>query len=231
MDEPLIRVSNVQKHYVMGNGEQFHALKGIDVDIDEGEFVAIMGRSGSGKSTFMNTLGLLDRPTSGDYFLNGENVSHLSDDQMADIRNKTIGFVFQSFNLIPRRTLVDNVAMPMAYAGVPLAQRREIAMSYLELVGLPDHAMRKPNQLSGGQQQRAAIARALATNPRLILADEPTGNLDTKTATSIMDLLTVINQSRITIILVTHELKTAAYAKRVIHFKDGNILLEERRES
>jgi putative ABC transport system ATP-binding protein len=230
MAQPVIRIEKLYKEYPIPGGDPFPVLKGVDVEINEGEFVAIMGRSGSGKSTFMNILGTLDRPTGGHYWLNGIDVAQQHDDELARTRNGTIGFVFQSFNLIPRRTVLDNVCMPLMYAGMPHAQRTDIARSYLEMVGLEGYESRLPSQLSGGQQQRVAIARALATNPSLILADEPTGNLDSKTANAIMDLLTLINQSRITIVLVTHELKIAAHAHRIIHFKDGHVLLEERRE-
>ncbi len=220
----LIEVQDLRKSYSLGPDEWQHVLHGVTLSIEEGEFVAIMGRSGSGKSTFMNILGTLDVPTGGKYHLDGKLVSDMDDDALAMLRNRSIGFVFQNFNLIHRRSILDNVMMPLVYAGIPPKRRREIAMSYIEIVGLQGYENRMPNQLSGGQQQRVAIARAMVMAPKLILADEPTGNLDSTTAASIMELLSTVNQSRITILMVTHEHKMTEYATRVIHFKDGYAL-------
>lgn len=198
-------------------------LKGISLGIDRNEYVALMGPSGSGKSTLMNILGCLDSPTSGTYILNGHDVSKMKDDDLAAVRNKEIGFVFQQFNLLPRLTAAENVALPLVYAGVGKKQRTEIAMSMLEKVGLADRSHHKPNEMSGGQAQRVAIARALVNNPSLILADEPTGNLDTKTSTEIMDIFSAIQAQGNTVVLVTHEEDIAAYAHRVVRLRDGVI--------
>jgi putative ABC transport system ATP-binding protein len=198
-------------------------LKGIDLDIKKGEYVALMGPSGSGKSTLMNLLGCLDTPTSGSYVLNGKDVSKMHDDELADIRNKEIGFVFQTFNLLPRTTALDNVALPMIYAGYSKSERRERATEVLTQVNLSDRMDHQPNQLSGGQRQRVAIARALVNKPSIILADEPTGNLDSKTSVEIMNLFGDIHKNGNTVILVTHEEDIAAYAKRVIRLRDGLI--------
>ena len=200
-----------------------HVLKGINLNIEKGEYVALMGPSGSGKSTLMNILGCLDTPTSGEYILNGKDVSKMSDSELADIRNKEIGFVFQTFNLMPRTTALDNVALPMVYAGVKKEKRHERAKEVLSLVGLEDRMLHKPNELSGGQRQRVAVARALVNNPSIILADEPTGNLDSKTSYEIMNLFDEIYSKGNTVILVTHEEDIANYAKRIIRLKDGLI--------
>jgi putative ABC transport system ATP-binding protein len=222
--DSLISVRDITKHYDLAEGESQQVLRGVNLDIGEGEFVAIMGRSGSGKSTFMNIIGLLDIPSSGEYYLQGRPVSSLSEGELARLRNHTIGFVFQSFNLISRRSVLDNVMMPLLYAGTPVRHRREMARSYIEMVGLAGLEDRLPNQLSGGQQQRVAIARAMIGNPRIILADEPTGNLDSTSAADVMRLLATVNESRITILMVTHEYKMTDYASRVIHFNDGHAL-------
>jgi putative ABC transport system ATP-binding protein len=219
----VIRVRGLCKTYLMGDVE-VPALRGVDVDIDRGEFVAVMGSSGSGKSTFMNILGCLDRPTSGSYFLEGQEVGSLSRDEWAHIRNHRIGFVFQGFNLLARTTAVENVELPMMYNGFAGKQRRERALEVLSLVGLETRIDHMPNQLSGGQQQRVAIARALVNQPSLILADEPTGNLDSATSAEIMALFQRLNAEQgITIVLVTHEADIAAYAQRQIQFRDGVI--------
>jgi len=198
-------------------------LKGINLTIEKGEYVALMGPSGSGKSTLMNILGCLDTPTSGEYILNGKDVSKMSDAELADIRNKEIGFVFQTFNLMPRTTALDNVALPMVYAGVNREKRHERAKEVLKMVGLEDRMLHKPNELSGGQRQRVAVARALVNHPSIILADEPTGNLDSKTSYEIMNLFDEIYQKGNTVILVTHEEDIAQYAHRIIRLKDGLI--------
>ncbi|MEJ2645689.1 MAG: ABC transporter ATP-binding protein [Gammaproteobacteria bacterium] len=223
MNEPLIRIENLYKDYITGAGP-VHVLKGIDLRIDRGEFVAIMGPSGSGKSTFMNIVGCLDTPTSGDYWLDGQNVATLNANRLAEVRNLAIGFVFQGFNLLARVSAEDNVALPLLYAGVSRSERRRRALALLERVGLAQFAHHMPNQLSGGQQQRIAIARAMINEPRLILADEPTGNLDTGTSHEIMDLFTALNRDQnITIVLVTHEADVARYAHRLVRFLDGNL--------
>jgi putative ABC transport system ATP-binding protein len=220
----LIRVRDLHKTYVMGDVE-VPALRGINLNIDRGEFVAVMGASGSGKSTFMNIVGCLDRPTSGGYFLEGQEVGSLSPDEWAHIRNRRIGFVFQGFNLLPRTTALENVELPMMYNGFVGKQRHERALEVLSLVGLETRLGHTPNQLSGGQQQRVAIARALVNRPSLLLADEPTGNLDSTTSAEILALFQRLNAEQgITIVLVTHELDIAAYAKRQIHFKDGRLI-------
>ena len=218
----LISLTNISKHYKVGT-EIIKALKSISLEIHKNEYVAIMGASGSGKSTLMNILGCLDTPTSGDYTLNNNKVSNLSDNELAEIRNKEIGFVFQSFNLLPRSTTLENVMLPLIYAGIRKEQRYKIAMDVLENVGLGDRVKHKPNELSGGQKQRVAIARALVNNPSIILADEPTGNLDSKISIEIMALLHQIHKSGNTVILVTHEEDIAKYAHRIIRLKDGEI--------
>ena len=223
---PLIQTVNLVKEYVMG-ANVVHALRGVSVSISEGEFVAIMGASGSGKSTFMNLLGCLDRPTSGDYILAGEQVSTLSADALAAIRNKRIGFVFQQFNLLPRTTALDNVELPLLYAGVPAAERKQQAAQRLAEVGLGSRTDHHPAQLSGGQQQRVAIARALVNNPSLILADEPTGALDSRTSIEIMSLLQKLNREGMTIVMVTHEHDVAAFASRIVTFRDGRVMSDE----
>lgn len=203
-------------------------LKEIDLEIARGDYVALMGPSGSGKSTLMNLLGCLDTPTSGSYVLNGNDVSKLSDDQLADIRNKEIGFVFQTFNLLPRSTALENVALPLVYGGVAKEERLKRANKVLEEVGLSDRTDHKPNQLSGGQRQRVAVARALVNNPSIILADEPTGNLDSKTSLEIMKLFDIIHQAGNTVIVVTHEEDIARHCKRIIRLIDGQIFSDER---
>lgn len=217
----IIDTKHLAKDYVMGD-MVVHALRDAHVQIEAGEFVAIMGPSGSGKSTFMNLIGCLDRPSGGKYFLNGQDVSSLNDDQLADIRNKYIGFVFQTFNLLPRTSAIKNVELPLMYAGVK--NRAERAKQALEEVGLGQRIHHKPNELSGGQQQRVAIARAIVNNPVLILGDEPTGNLDSRTAEEIMALFQDMNRKGKTVVIVTHEEDIARHCKRIIRFKDGRIL-------
>jgi putative ABC transport system ATP-binding protein len=220
---PLIRTRDLVKVYRMGETD-VRALSGVTVDIDEGEFVAVMGPSGSGKSTFMNVLGALDVPTSGDYELDGVPVAGMSRDALATLRNRNIGFVFQQFNLLPRTSALENVALPLLYAGVDADARRSRALATLDRVGLADRAMHHPGQLSGGQQQRVAIARALVNDPKLILADEPTGALDTATSFDVMALLQALNRAGITVVVVTHEQEIAAFASRVIAFRDGRVV-------
>ncbi|PZR97128.1 MAG: ABC transporter [Candidatus Nephthysia bennettiae] len=223
---PLIEISEVFKTYRMGSVE-VHALNGVDLRVDNGEFVAIMGASGSGKTTLMNIIGCLDLPSSGGYFLDGVDVRSLNDNELAAIRNRKIGFVFQSFNLIPRSSAVHNVEMPLIYAGVT-SGRRERALNALDSVGLADRARHQPSELSGGQQQRVAIARALVTEPALLLADEPTGNLDSESSLEIMALLQELNEEGRTVVLITHEDDVAAFAKRVVRLKDGLVISDER---
>lgn len=222
----VIDVQNVIKKYVTGEID-FTALKGINLQIKEGEFTSIMGPSGSGKSTFMNILGCLDRMDSGSYILNGKDVSDLKDNELAYIRNKEIGFVFQAFNLLPRMTILENVELPMAYAGVPLKERRERAMAALDKVGLSDRVKHRPNEISGGQKQRVAIARAIVNTPAVIMADEPTGNLDTKSSVEIMKIFQDINNEGATVIMVTHEPDIAQHTKRIVRFRDGEIVSDE----
>ena len=225
MAQPLIKITNIKRDFILGS-ETIYVLKGIDLEINKGEYVALMGPSGSGKSTLMNLLGCLDTPTSGTYILNGKDVSQMHDDELAEIRNKEIGFVFQTFNLMPRTSALDNVALPMVYAGYPKSERNIRATEVLTQVNLAgmDH---KPNELSGGQRQRVAIARALVNNPSIILADEPTGNLDSKTSEEIMGLFDVIHKNGNTIILVTHEEDIAAHAHRIIRLRDGMVEKDE----
>ncbi|MDU8885501.1 ABC transporter ATP-binding protein [Yeosuana sp. MJ-SS3] len=218
----LIKIRGIIRDFKLGQ-ETVHVLKGIDLDIERGEYVAIMGPSGSGKSTLMNILGCLDTPTAGSYILNGKDVSKMSDDELADIRNTEIGFVFQTFNLLPRTTALDNVALPMIYAGVSKSDRIKRAQEVLANVGLSDRMDHKPNQLSGGQRQRVAVGRALINKPSIILADEPTGNLDSKTSLEIMELFDDIHKSGNTVIMVTHEEDIAARAHRIIRLIDGMI--------
>ena len=222
MADSLIKITNIKRDFPLGN-EIVYVLKGIDLEINKGEYVALMGPSGSGKSTLMNILGCLDTPTSGTYILNGKHVSEMQDDELAGIRNKEIGFVFQTFNLMPRTTALDNVALPMVYAGFSKSERIERATEVLTQVGLDDRMDHKPNQLSGGQRQRVAVARALVNRPSIILADEPTGNLDSKTSVEIMNLFNEIHANGNTVILVTHEEDIAAYAHRIIRLRDGLI--------
>ncbi len=216
----VIRIENLTRFYTIGE-ETVRALNGINLTIQKNEYVALMGPSGSGKSTLMNIIGCLDTPTSGEYFLNGPNVAQLSDSELAAIRNKEIGFVFQTFNLLPRLTALQNVALPLVYAGMPEAERLKKAKEVLEQVGLGNRITHKPNELSGGQRQRVAVARALVNHPSIILADEPTGNLDTKTSEEIMQLFDIIHQAGNTIVLVTHEEDIALRAKRVVRMRDG----------
>ena len=222
MNSSIIQAANLRKTYEVG-GTLVHALDGLDVQIEKGAYIALMGPSGSGKSTLMNVLGCLDTPTSGAYVLNGNDVSSLSDDELAEIRNKEIGFVFQTFNLLPRYTALENVALPMIYAGIPKEERLSRAESVLHKVGLGDRMDHKPNELSGGQRQRVAVARALVMNPSIILADEPTGNLDSVTSDGIMELFGEVNRDGNTVIVVTHEEDIAAHAERIIRLKDGRI--------
>ena len=221
--KPLIEVRGLSKSYVMGSNA-VAALRSVSLTIGEGEFVAIMGASGSGKSTFMNLLGCLDTPTAGEYRLAGEKVSDMSGDALAAIRNRRIGFVFQQFNLLPRTSALDNVQLPLLYAATPASQRRQRAMARLSQVGLATRHDHHPSQLSGGQQQRVAIARALVNDPALILADEPTGALDSRTSLEIMVLLQQLNAAGMTIVMVTHESDIAAFASRIITFRDGEII-------
>jgi len=222
----MIETSEIARMYKMGT-EVVHALESISISIDKGEYVAFMGPSGSGKSTLMNIIGCLDTPTSGTYVLNNQDVSHLSENELAEIRNKEIGFVFQTFNLLPRASSLDNVALPLIYAGYGKYDREERAMEALESVGLGDRASHKSNELSGGQRQRVAIARALVNNPSIILADEPTGNLDSKTSYDIMDLFQKLHDAGNTIIMVTHEDDISHYAHRIIKLRDGLIESDE----
>jgi putative ABC transport system ATP-binding protein len=222
----LIHTRNLVKTYHMGGGE-VRALDGVSIDIDKGEFVAVMGPSGSGKSTFMNVIGCLDRPSAGQYALDGRNIAELAGDELATVRNRSIGFVFQQFNLLARTPAVENVELPLVYAGVSKKERREKAMAMLARVGLADRTDHHPAQLSGGQQQRVAIARALVTEPLLILADEPTGALDSKTSLEIMALLQALNRQGMTVVLVTHEPDIARFARRILAFRDGRVVHDE----
>jgi putative ABC transport system ATP-binding protein len=231
----LIHTRDLVKTYRMGErgatSLEVHALDGVSVDIAEGEFVAVMGPSGSGKSTFMNVLGCLDRPTSGEYLLGGDRVSEMAGDELAVVRNKRIGFVFQQFNLLARTPAVENVALPLVYAGVSSPERKARAMAMLKRVGLGDRTDHHPAQLSGGQQQRVAIARALVTEPLLILADEPTGALDSKTSLEIMALFQELNRQGMTVVLVTHEHDVARFARRILVFRDGKVVQDEQNQA
>jgi putative ABC transport system ATP-binding protein len=222
----IIQTTDLSRIYRMGS-ETIHALRQISIQIAKGEYVAFMGPSGSGKSTLMNIIGCLDTPTSGQYILNGKDVSNMSDNELAEIRNKEIGFVFQTFNLLPRSTALENVALPLVYAGYGKAQREEKARQVLDSVGLSDRAKHRPNELSGGQRQRVAIARALVNDPSIILADEPTGNLDSKTSYEIMELFERLHARDNTIIMVTHEEDIARYAHRIVRLRDGLIETDE----
>jgi|TARA_B110001454_G_scaffold211519_1_gene227286 putative ABC transport system ATP-binding protein len=216
----MIKVSKISRHYNVGK-QIVKALDSITVNVKRNEYISFMGPSGSGKSTLMNIIGCLDSPTGGNYVLNNQNVSNLSDNELAEIRNKEIGFVFQTFNLLPRASAIDNVALPLVYAGYSSSQREKLAVKALEDVGLLDRATHKPNELSGGERQRVAIARALVNNPSIILADEPTGNLDSKTSYDIMDLFTELHRRGNTIIMVTHEEDIAKFSNRIVRLKDG----------
>jgi putative ABC transport system ATP-binding protein len=218
----IIQVSDISRIYHIG-AETIYALRSVTTRVERGEYVALMGSSGSGKSTLMNILGCLDTPSGGSYFLNGTDVSKMTDNELADIRNREIGFIFQTFNLLPRSTALDNVALPLIYAGVKKEEREERAKKVLEDVGLGDRILHKPNELSGGQRQRVAVARALVNNPSIILADEPTGNLDSKTSNEIMELFDMIHKNGNTIIVVTHEEDIARHALRIIRLRDGSI--------
>lgn len=222
MSKNIIETHEISKRYVMGS-EVIEALKSVTINVKKGEYVAFMGPSGSGKSTLMNIVGCLDTPTSGSYILNGQDVSNMSENDLAEVRNKEIGFVFQTFNLLPRQTSLENVALPLIYAGYSKADRTEKAMQALRNVGLDHRASHRPNELSGGQRQRVAVARALVNDPSILLADEPTGNLDTKTSYEIMDLFDQIHSKGNTVIMVTHEEDIAEYAHRIVRLRDGLI--------
>jgi len=227
--EAIIHLDNIKKNYYLGK-QVIEVLKGISFDILKNEYVALMGPSGSGKSTLMNIMGCLDTPTSGTYILNGHDVSSMADNDLADVRNKEIGFVFQQFNLLPRLTAAENVALPLVYAGVPRKQRMEKALEVLSRVNLADRSHHKPNEMSGGQNQRVAIARALVNDPSIILADEPTGNLDSKTSHEIMEIFSKIHAGGNTVILVTHEVDIAEFAHRIVRLRDGIIESDVRKE-
>jgi len=222
MSEPIIRIRDLTRHYEMGT-ETVQALRGVSLDIDRNEYLAIMGPSGSGKSTMMNMIGCLDTPTGGEYWLNGQEVSQLSDDQLARVRNKEIGFVFQTFNLLPRATSLHNVELPLVYAGVSAKERRSRASAALRRVGLGDRMDHRPNELSGGQRQRVAIARALVNEPSILLADEPTGNLDSTTSEEIMQVFGELHRQGQTVIMVTHEADLAAHAERTVVLREGRV--------
>ena len=226
----MININAITKEYIMGENKLL-ALNEVDVSIKEGEFVSIMGSSGSGKSTLMNIIGCLDVPTSGDYFFRDQNISNYSSNMLAELRNKDIGFIFQNFNLLPRLNALENVTLPLLYSGKNVKERSKLSIEALENVGLKDRTHHKPNQLSGGQQQRVSIARAIAGNPKLILADEPTGALDSNTSLEIMKILNNLNSNGITIILVTHEKDIAQYGSRIIKMKDGKIIEDKKNVS
>lgn len=225
--EKLIQLKDIAKIYMVGGTIEVPALKTVTVDIEKNEYVAIMGPSGSGKSTLMNIIGCLDTPTHGTYILNGQDVSTMADDQLAEVRNKEIGFVFQTFNLLPRYDALGNVQLPLIYAGIPKTERMERALEVIEQVGLTERMHHKPNEMSGGQRQRVAVARALVGSPSIILADEPTGNLDSKTSIDIMRLFSEIHRNGNTIVLVTHEEDIARYAHRIIRLRDGEVESDE----
>ena len=227
---PLIRFQNIARRYQMG-AETIHALRDVSLSIERGEYVAIMGPSGSGKSTLMNLVGCLDTPTDGRYELNGTDVSHMDDNQLAEVRNREVGFVFQTFNLLPRATALRNVELPLIYSGLPAEERHRKALDTLARVGLADRVQHKPNEMSGGQRQRVAIARALVTSPSIILADEPTGNLDSKTGVEIMELFEALWRAGNTLIVVTHEEAVARHARRILRIRDGLIAADERLEA
>lgn len=222
----FVEMRSIRKSFMLGN-EPLEILHGVDLRVEQGEFVAMMGPSGSGKSTTMNILGCLDQPTSGEYFFEGEDVSKLDSDSLAHIRNRKIGFIFQGFNLLPKTTALENVELPLLYSGVPKEERHKLAREALVKMGLEERMYHDPQQLSGGQQQRVAIARGIVNNAPILMADEPTGNLDSKTSDEIMALFSKLNDNGITIILVTHEPDVAAYAKRILHFRDGMIIQDE----
>ena len=228
MSDPVIRARGLRKTYVLGAELEVHALRGLDLDIARGEYAAIMGPSGSGKSTLLQILGCLDTPTAGSYQLAGEEVASLDEESLATIRNRRIGFIFQAYNLLPRATALDNVALPLLYRGVPLEQRRSTALKALERVGLADRTHHRPNELSGGQKQRVAIARALTTDPDILLADEPTGNLDSATGNEILGLFEALHREGRTIVMVTHETEVAEHCERIIHIRDGLVATSER---
>lgn len=226
MTQPIIEIEDITKTYRLG-GEDVHALDGVSLSIEKGEFIAIIGPSGSGKSTLMNMIGCLDQPDSGTYLLDGKDIGRMNDNGLASIRNKKIGFIFQNFNLLPRLTAWENVELPLVYSGMPAKERRKIAFECLDRVGLKDRATHLPTQLSGGQQQRVAIARALAINPPILLADEPTGALDSKTSREILDVLRELNAQQHTIILITHDMDIARQCKRMVSIQDGKLTMNE----
>jgi putative ABC transport system ATP-binding protein len=230
MQEPIIKLNNIVRNFQLGK-EVIQVLKKVSLEVNKNEYVALMGPSGSGKSTLMNLLGCLDTPTAGEYFLNGTNVSKMSDNELAQVRNKEIGFIFQTFNLLPRSTALDNVALPLIYAGYNKTDRQKRALKVLDQVGLADRVKHKPNELSGGQRQRVAIARALVNSPAILLADEPTGNLDTKTSHEIMGLLHTLHTEGNTIIIVTHEEDIALHAHRIVRLRDGVIESDYKNEN
>lgn len=228
MSENIIEMKDIRKSFYIGTPNQLNILKGIDITVKKGEFVSIVGQSGSGKSTLMNIIGVLDRATSGSYILSGTNIEDITDDGLSEVRNKKIGFVFQTYNLIPRNTVLKNVELPMLYAGIPAKERTERAMYFLEMVGMKDRIKHQPNELSGGQKQRVAIARALATNPSILLADEPTGALDSGTGRMVMDLFHKVHEEQgKTIVFITHNNELAEETERIVTLRDGNIVSDE----